>query len=107
MAKAVAPGSRTRRGRLPRRRVAPRAEEDGKGGRSGGETPPSPSSSDDPPSGLYSQDSQEYFRGMFTSEFKESDSERDMITPTVKLIGQSGLVLALLFLGFMKSNNLL
>ena len=61
----------------------------------------------DPPSGLYSKDSQEYFRGMFTSEFKESDSERDMLTPTVKLIGQSGLVLALLFLAFMKSNNLI
>ena len=56
---------------------------------------------------LYATDSKEYFQGMFTSTFKESDAQRDMVTPTVKLIGQASLVLAILFLAFMKSNSLI
>ena len=56
---------------------------------------------------LYATDSKEYFKGMFTSTFKESDTQRDMVTPTVKLIGQASLVLAIFFLAFMKSNGLI
>mmetsp|Transcript_12963 Transcript_12963/g.36349 ORF Transcript_12963/g.36349 Transcript_12963/m.36349 type:complete len:114 (-) Transcript_12963:2345-2686(-) len=49
----------------------------------------------------------EYFRGMITSPLKEEDLERDMVTPTLKFVTRAGVVLVLLVLGFMKSNNLL
>ena len=61
----------------------------------------------DEASQLYRTDSDEYFRGMFTSPFKESDRERDMVTPTLKFVGRAGLALVVLFALFLKSNNLI
>ena len=56
---------------------------------------------------LYATDSPEYFEGMFTSPFRESDAERDMVTPTLKFIARSAVILALLTLAFLQSNGLL
>ena len=61
---------------------------------------------DDEREALYATDSPEYFEGMFTSPFRESDAERDMVTPTVKFIARSAAVLALLTLGFLQANGL-
>eukprot|EP00793_Prasinoderma_coloniale_P002090 PRCOL_00002598-RA len=48
-----------------------------------------------------------YYKGMVTSPLRPEDASRDMLTPTLKLIGQATVVLTFLTLGFMASNGLL
>lgn len=48
-----------------------------------------------------------YYEGMLKTPLTDADAEKDMITPSLKLMGYSALALTGLFVGFMASNGLL